>query len=124
MKSTPLTQGASTLILVVYLLHTFMTSPFVTLLISIAAGVIAYGFLESYELGVAFAIVVGIGFGLVQQTKFSYETKFVKEGYKDAPAVDKEKQIVDRVHALKKQEPTGVLASAYAEGFADATTDN
>lgn len=124
MKSTPLTFYASTLILVVYLLHTFMTSPFVTLLISIAAGVIAYGFLESYELGVAFAIVVGIAFGLVQQTKFSYETKFVKEGYKDAAAVDKEKQIVDRVHALKKQEVSGVLASAYAEGFADATTDN
>lgn len=122
MKSTPLTFYASTLILVVYLLHTFMTSPLVTVLISVAAGVIAYGFLESYELGVAFAIVVGIAFGLVQQTKFSYETKFVKEGFQSAE--NREKEIVDRVHALKKQEPTGVLASSYAEGFADATTDN
>lgn len=122
MKSTPLTQGASTLILAVYLIHTFITSPLVTLLISIAAGVIAYGLLDSYELGVAFAIVVGIAFGLVQQTKFSYETKFVKEGFQSAE--NREKEIVDRVHALKNQGPEGVLASAYAEGFADATTDN
>ena len=132
MKSTPLTFYASTLILVIYLIHTFMTSPFVTLLISIAAGVIAYGFLESYELGVAFAIVVGIGFGLVQQTKFSYETKFVKEGFQSAE--NKEKEIVARVASFKTQGPassdlgmqgpSGVLASSYAEGFADATTDN
>ncbi len=122
MKSTPLTQGASTLILAVYLIHTFMTSPFVTLLISIAAGVIAYGLLDSYELGVAFAIVVGIAYGLVQQTKFSYETKFVKEGFQSAE--NREKEIVQRVAALKKQGPEGVLASAFAEGFADATTDN
>jgi hypothetical protein len=119
MKSTPLTQGASTLILVVYLLHSLMTSPFVNLLIAIAAGVIAYGFLESYELGVAFAIVVGVGYGLVSQTKFSYETKFVKEGFN----TDNAETIIKRVEEIKK-EPRGVLASSFAEGFADATTDN
>lgn len=122
MKSTPLTFYASTLILAIYLIHTYMTSPFVTLLISLAAGTIAYGFLESYELGVAFAIVVGIGFGLIQQTKFSYETKFVKEGFQSAE--NREKEIVARVASFKPQEPSGVLASSYAEGFADATTDN
>ena len=115
MKSTPLTQGASTLILAIYLLHTFMTSPFVTLLIAIAAGVIAYGMLESYELGVAFAIVVGVLYGLVRQTRFSYETKFTKEGF----STDGEATIVARVASLKNQGPKGVLASAYAEGFAD-----
>lgn len=120
MKSTPLTQGASTLILAVYLLHTFMTAPFVTLLIAIAAGVIAYGLLESYELGVAFAIVVGVGYGLLSQTRFSYETKFVKENFS---TTDTAKQIAHRVEEIKK-EPRGVLASSYAEGFADATTDN
>lgn len=122
MKSTPLTQGASTLILVVYLLHTWMTSPFITLLIAIASGVIAFGFLDSYELGVAFAIVVGIAYGLVAQTRFSYETKFVKENFS---TTDTAQQIVSRVAEIKKQtEPRGVLASSYAEGFADATTDN
>lgn len=120
MKSTPLTQGASTLILAVYLLHTFMTSPFVTVLIAIASGVIAYGLLESYELGVAFAVVVGVLYGLLRQTKFSYETKFTKEGFSN----DTEEQIVNRVKQIKEEGPRGVLASAFAEGFADATTDN
>lgn len=123
MKSTPLTQGASTLILAVYLLHTLMTSPLTTLLIAIAAGVIAYGFLDSYELAVAFTIVVGVGFGLISQTRFSYETKFVKEGFS---TTDTAQQIVSRVDAIKKEAagPRGVLASSFAEGFADATTDN
>jgi hypothetical protein len=121
MKSTPLTQGASTLILAVYLIHTFMTSPLVTLLISVAAGTIAFGFLDSYELAVAFAVVVGVLFNLLKQTKFSYETKFVKEGFS---TTDTAAQITHRVAEIKKEEPRGVLASAYAEGFADATTDN
>ena len=121
MKSTPLTQGASTLILLVYLLHTFMTAPFTTLLLAVAAGVIAYGFLDSYELAVAFTIVVGISYGLVQQTKFSYETRFTKEGFS---TTDTAQQIATRVAQIKKEEPRGVLASSFAEGFADATTDN
>jgi hypothetical protein len=120
MKSTPLTQGASTLILAVYLIHTLMTSPFVTILIAVAAGVIAFGFLESYELAVAFAIVAGVLYGLVAQTRFSYETKFVKENFS---TTDTAQQISARVAEIKK-EPRGVLASSYAEGFADATTDN
>lgn len=121
MKSTPLTQGASTLILAIYLIHTFMTSPLVTVLISIAAGTIAYGYLDSYELAVAFCVVVGVLFNLLKQTKFSYETKFTKEGFS---TTDTGPQIVRRVAEIKKEEPRGVLASAYAEGFADATTDN
>lgn len=121
MKSTPLTQGASTLILAVYLIHTFLTSPLVTVLISIAAGTIAYGYLDSYELAVAFCVVVGVLFNLLKQTKFSYETKFTKEGFS---TTDTGPQIVRRVAEIKKEEPRGVLASAYAEGFADATTDN
>jgi hypothetical protein len=120
MKSTPLTQGASTLILAVYLIHTLMTSPFLTLLIAAAAGVIAFGFLESYELAVAFTIVAGVLYGLVAQTRFSYETKFVKENFS---TTDTAQQISARVAEIKK-EPRGVLASSYAEGFADATTDN
>jgi hypothetical protein len=117
MKSTPLTQGASTLILAVYLLHTFMTSPLTTLLIAIAAGTIAYGFLDSYELAVAFCVVVGVLFGLLKQTKFSYETKFTKEGFS---TTDTAQQIVKRVAEIKK-EPSGVLSSSFVEGFADAS---
>jgi hypothetical protein len=123
MKSTPLTQGASTLILAVYLLHTLMTSPFVTLLIAIAGGVIAYGFLDSFELAVAFCVVSGVLFGLLNQTSFSYETKFTKEGFSN----DTAEQIAHRVQAMEKTKgegPRGVLASSFAEGFADATTDN
>jgi hypothetical protein len=120
MKSTPLTQGASTLILVVYLIHTFLTSPLVTVLIAIAAGTIAYGYLDSYELAVAFCVVVGVLFNLLKQTKFSYETKFTKEGFS---TTDTAQQIVRRVAEIKKEEPRGVLASSFAEGFADATTD-
>lgn len=107
------------MILIVYLLHTLMTSPFVTILMAISAGVIAYGFTESYELAVAFTVVVGVGYGLISQTRFSYETKFVKEGF----STDTASQIVQRVAEIKK-EPRGVLASSYAEGFADATTDS
>lgn len=122
MKSTPLTQGASTLILAIYLLHTFMTSPLVHVLIAIAAGVIAFGFLDSFELAVAFTVVAGVLYGLVSQTRFSYETKFVKEGFN---VTDTPQQIITRIEQIKKEMgPRGVLASAYAEGFADATTDN
>lgn len=118
MKSTPLTQGASTLILAIYLIHTFMTSPLTTVLIAIAAGTIAYGFLDSYELAVAFCVVVGVLFGLLKQTKFSYETKFTKEGFS---TTDTSQQIVARVAEIKKEEPRGVLSSAFTEGFADAS---
>lgn len=123
MKSTPLTQGASTLILAVYILHTFMTAPLTTLLVAVAAGIIAYGFLDSYELAVAFCVVTGVGFGLLRQTKFSYETKFTKEGFS---TTDTAEQIARRVEEIKKEPsgPRGVLASNFAEGFADATTDN
>lgn len=124
MKSTPLTQGASTLILAIYLIHTFLTSPLVTLLISIAAGTIAYGYLDSYELAVAFSVVVGVLFNLLKQTKFSYETKFTKEGFS---TTDTAVQIARRVEEIKKEEPRGeprgVLASAFAEGFADVSQD-
>ena len=123
MKSTPLTQGASTLILAIYLLHTFMTSPIVHVLIAISAGVIAYGFLDSYELAVAFCVVGGVFYGLLKQTNFSYETKFTKEGFN----TDNAEQIVQRVKEIRDSKdigPRGVLASSFAEGFADATTDN
>jgi hypothetical protein len=82
--------------------------------------VIAYGLLESYELGVAFAVVVGVLYGLLRQTNFTYETKFTKEGFSN----DTASQIVTRVAEIKKEGPRGVLASSFAEGFADATTDN
>lgn len=118
MKSTPLTQGASTLILAVYLIHTFLTSPLVTVLIAIAAGTIAYGFLDSYELAVAFCVVVGVLFNLLKQTRFSYETKFTKEGFS---TTDTAQQIATRVAEIKKEEPRGVLASAFAEGFQDVS---
>jgi hypothetical protein len=118
MKSTPLTQGASTLILAIYLIHTLLTSPLVTVLIAIAAGTIAYGYLDSYELAVAFCVVVGTLFNLLKQTRFSYETKFTKEGFS---TTDTAKQIVTRVAHIKKEEPRGVLASAFAEGFADVS---
>ena len=118
MKSTPLTQGASTLILAVYLIHTFMTSPLTTVLIAIAAGTIAYGFLDSYELAVAFCVVVGVLFNLLKQTKFSYETKFTKEGFS---TTDTAQQIVGRVAEIKKEEPRGVLSSGFVEGFEDVS---
>jgi hypothetical protein len=111
------------LILAVYVLHTFMTAPLTTLLIAVAAGIIAYGFLDSYELAVAFCVVTGVGFGLLKQTKFSYETKFTKEGFSTTETAE---QIARRVEEIKKEPsgPRGVLASSFAEGFADATTDN
>lgn len=117
MKSTPLTQGASTLIVAVYLLHTFMTSPLTTVLIAIASGVIAYGFLDSYELGVAFCVVGGVLFGLLQQTSFSYETKFTKEGFSTTDTA----QLITRRVAEIKKEPSGVFSSSFVEGFADAS---
>jgi hypothetical protein len=57
----------------------------------------------------------------LKQTRFSYETKFTKEGFS---TTDTSQQIITRVAQIKKEEPRGVLASSYAEGFADATTDN
>jgi membrane protein implicated in regulation of membrane protease activity len=124
MKSTQLTQGTATLILGLYLIYGVFALPFAGVLVSLAIGLIAYGTLESLEMSVALAIVVGVLYTLIARSgaeQYAEKTqKMSKEGFTDGASA-----IADRVARIKKateQGPKGVYASAFVEGFADAST--
>lgn len=125
MKSTQLTQGTATLILGLYLIYGVFALPFAGVLVSLAIGLIAYGTLESLEMSVALAIVVGVLYTLIARSgaaQYAEKEQKVaaKEGFTDGASA-----IANRVARIKKaseQGPKGVYASAFVEGFADAST--
>jgi hypothetical protein len=123
MKSTPLTQGASTLLLLVYILYGFFALPFAGFLLSLAVGLLSYGFTESTELSVAFAILTGVVYSLISRAGAASALMKVeaKEGFVTGNTDGSEK-IAKRVERIYKANvgPHGVYASAFVEGFADA----
>lgn len=116
MKSTPLSQGVTMLILGIYLLYGFFALPFAGFMMSLAIGLIAYGASESFELATAAILTSGVLYSLISKSSFKY-----KEGF----STDGATQISDRVRRIYKAnvEPKGVYASAFVEGFADAKAD-
>jgi hypothetical protein len=123
MKSTPLTQGASTLLLLVYILYGFFALPFAGFLLSLAIGLLSYGFIESTELSVAFTILAGVVYSLISRAGAASALMKVeaKEGFVTGNTDGSEK-IAKRVERIYKANvgPHGVYASAFVEGFADA----
>ena len=127
MKSTPLTQGISLLILAIYAVYGLIALPFAGLLLSLAVGMMAFGAVESFEMSVAATIVVGVFYSLIQrsgmlrQAEKTPQLVKVKEGFNTSDGAAK---IADRVHRIKVAStsgPKGVYASPFVEGFADAT---
>jgi len=105
MNSTQLTVSIANLILFLYIVYAIFYVPFSGSLVSGAVGLISFGLLGSYEAAVALTILAGIFFALLTRRK--------AEGFVDSPGV-----ISERISANKqKQEPGGVFASNFVEGF-------
>lgn len=121
MKSTDLTQGISMLILTLYILYGFFALPFAGLLMSLAVGLIAFGSLESMELTVALIVLTGVLYSLISRSGAVTYVNKTKEGF----STDGGQKIAKRVERIYKAnvEPGGVYASAFVEGFADATNN-
>lgn len=120
MKSTPLTQGITMLILALYLLYGFFALPFAGLLLSLAVGLITYGSTESFEISVSCIIVSGVLYSLITRSAAAsvLAAQKKKEGFADKPDV-----ISNRVVQMSKvynSGPKGVYSSSFVEGFADA----
>jgi hypothetical protein len=106
MNSTELTVSIANLILFLYIIYAIFYVPFSGSLVSGAVGLISFGLLGSYEAAVALTILAGIFFALLTKRK-------APEGFVDSPGV-----ISERISATKKkQEPGGVFASTFVEGF-------
>ena len=127
MKSTQLTQGTATLILGIYILYGIFALPFAGVLLSLAIALLAFGALESLEMSVALAIMVGVLYTLIARSgiaQYEEKQKYAvaaagKEGFTDGA-----EQISKRVERIRKATtggPKGVYASAFVEGFADAS---
>lgn len=131
MKTTPLTQGVSSLLLIVYILYGFFALPFAGFLLSLAVGLLSYGFLESPEMSVAFVILTGVTFSLISRAGAATALMKVatKEGFSPNSNgvvngnTDGSEKIAKRVERIYKANvgPHGVYASAFVEGFADAS---
>lgn len=126
MKSTPLTQGVSTLLLLVYFLYGFFALPFAGFLLSLAIGLLSYGALESAELAVGLTILAGVVYSLISRAGAANAMMKVmtKEGFVTGNTDGSEK-IAKRVERIYRANtgPQGVYASAFVEGFADANAD-
>ena len=124
MKTTPLTQGVSSLLLIVYTVYGFFALPFAGFLLSLAVGMLSYGALESPEMSVAFTILTGVIFSLISRAGAATALMKVvsKEGFTTG-SQDGSEKIANRVERIKKANvgPHGVYASAFVEGFADAS---
>ena len=123
MKTTPLTQGVSSLLLIVYVVYGFFALPFTGFLLSLAVGLLSFGALESMELSVAFAILTGVVFSLISRAGAATALMKVatKEGFADGG--EKISKRVERIYKANVG-PHGVYASAFVEGFANATTED
>ncbi len=116
-------------IAVIYGAYALFALPVAILLLSLAAGLIVLGLLDSMEIAVIATILVGIIFKYV----FSLPGKLLKRP-ENFQTLDS-KQVAATLAGMRKAAPAhtpmstaamakGMLASDYAEGFADAgTTD-
>jgi hypothetical protein len=122
MKSTPLTQGITMLILALCLLYGFFALPFAGLLLSLAVGLITYGSTESFEISVSCIIVAGVLYSLITRSAAAsvLAAQKKKEGFADAPNVISNR-VVQMSKVYNNSGPKGVYSSAFVEGFADAT---
>jgi len=108
------------LVLVIYVLYSFFALPFAGFLLSLAVGLMSYGGLESFEMSVSLMIISGVMYSLISKQTTREPTHKGREGFADL--VDP-LQISKRVKEIRKEIPKGVYASSFAEGFADADTD-
>ena len=125
MKSTPLTQGIAMLVLVIYVLYSFFVLPFAGFLLSMAVGLVSYGGLESFEMSVSLMIITGVMYSLIAKSSEREATARLTttrprvEPFEDLNSISKRVQSIQKQH----KEVSGVFASGFVEGFANADDD-
>jgi hypothetical protein len=119
MNSTGIRKGFVYAFLVLYVLYALGNIGMTGLLFSFAVGLIVSGLDYDIELTSAAIILAGLLWKVLFERK---KENFVGEPVGDGQSL---KAISKRVEQLQQRnvfEPTGVLSSNFAEGFADATT--
>ena len=91
-----------------YIVYAIFFVPFSGSLVSGAVGLISFGLLGSYEAAVALTILAGIFFALLTKRKGN-------EGFVDGAAAISQR--ITGMAPKKQQEPGGVFASTFVEGF-------
>ena len=91
-----------------YIVYAIFFVPFSGSLVSAAVGLISFGLLGSYEAAVALTILAGIFFALLTKRKGN-------EGFVDGAAAISQR--ITGMAPKKQQEPGGVFASTFVEGF-------
>lgn len=124
MKSTPLTQGIAMLVLVIYVLYSFFVLPFAGFLLSMAVGLVSYGGLESFEMSVSLMIITGVMYSLIAKSSERDATARLTTTRPRVEPFNDINTIAKRVQSIKKQQqPSGIFASSFVEGFANAAAD-
>lgn len=129
-KSSPATLRAAQIIGVIYMVYGVFMLGFPGLLLSLAIGLIVMGINGSFELSVAITIIVGILYRILYKQFDGYQTYNPKEvidrlaqmkaaGKMTSPPVGWD----GRMYQGDKPHPDGVLASDFAEGFANPEAD-
>jgi len=114
-KSTKFTRYASIGLLVLYVLYALASIGMTGLLFSAAIGLLSYGMTEAYELTTILVILSGVLYKLILGKRF--------EGFEgsDSETVMKDgKKSESNDVTTSVNNPSGVLSSSFAEGFADA----
>lgn len=128
-KSNPTTVRAAQIIGIGYIFYGVFMLGLPGLLLSLAIGLIVMGINGSFEVAVAVSIIVGVFYRILYRQFDGYQT------YNPTEVVDRLRQMKGagmktapvgwdgRMSASDKPHPDGVLASDFAEGFANPEAD-
>ncbi len=128
-KSNPTTVRAAQIIGIGYIFYGIFMLGFPGLLLSLAIGLIVMGINGSFEFAVAISIIVGVFYRILYKQLDGYQT------YNPTEVVDRLRQMKGpgpktapvgydgRMFEGDKPHPDGVLASDFAEGFANPEAD-
>ena len=128
-KSNPTTVRAAQIIGIGYIFYGIFMLGLPGLLLSLAVGLIFMGINGSFEIAVAASIIVGVLYRMINRRFDGYQT------YNPIEVVDRLKQMKGpgpksapvgydgRMFEGDKPHPDGVLASDFAEGFANPEAD-
>lgn len=108
------------LVLVIYVLYSFFVLPFAGFLLSLAVGLVSYGGLESFEMSVSLMIITGVMYSLIARSSEREATARLTTTRPRVEPFDDLKTISKRVESIEKKQPSGVFASGFVEGFANA----
>lgn len=121
MNSTGIRKGFVYAFLVLYVLYALGNVGMTGLLFSFAIGLIVSGLDYDIELTSAAIILSGLLWKVMFERK---KENFVGEPVGEGQSVKAIAKKIEQIQNKNVFEPTGVLSSNFAEGFADATTTN